>query len=322
MVANPSARWLRRRPRRLDALRGRLGGRGRLHAPETREGVVAAVEAARADQPAVIAILGGDGTVHHVLSALLADAEAELPDVVLLPGGTMNTVARSLGVRGGVLEALDAVLDEVGGGARCARVRRAPLRVDDRHHGFLFGVGLVPRFIEVYESGGEPSPVKAARTLARAVGSAFVGGAFAQRFFAPVEVRVQLDDVVWPPTRWRLVTAGAGHDLGLGFRPFPGLLERTGVLGAFGTASTPTRFARDLWPIWRGRPVRHAEACGGVGRVLRLEAAAPLAYNLDGDLYVARGPTLEVRAGREVRFVLPPGGRPPAGAAAGPLSGS
>src|SRR6185436_5801125 len=44
----------------------------------------------------VLAAAGGDGTVNHAATALLASAEA--PPLAILPLGTGNTVARSLGL--------------------------------------------------------------------------------------------------------------------------------------------------------------------------------------------------------------------------------
>jgi diacylglycerol kinase family enzyme len=169
--------------------------------------------------------------------------------------------------------------------------------------GFLFGIGIVARFIAAYEQGGEPSPLKAAWTLARAVGSAFTGGAFAEAFFRGVPARVNGDGEAWPERAWKILTVGAVDQIGLGFRPTPGALTHPGSLHAFAAASSPVAFARDLVPLFQGRPTGDPLAHDQICRDLRIEADAPLTFNLDGDLFEV-GPKLRVHTARPLRFVL------------------
>src|SRR5690606_37729166 len=45
-----------------------------------------------------ICLVGGDGTLHEVVSGLMARGEAELLPLGIIPGGTGNDVARHLGI--------------------------------------------------------------------------------------------------------------------------------------------------------------------------------------------------------------------------------
>ena len=306
MLVNPRSRSVRRDPALVDRLRRVCGDVGEVLAPST-PAELRAMASDLAGRPR-LAIHGGDGTGHQVLTALRGHGAT--PELMWLHGGTMNTVSRSMGQRGRPEPQLAAWVDELRGGPRLLRTRRWPLHVDDGNVGFLFGIGIVPRFIEAYESNGEPTPVRAAFTLARAVLSAFTGGSFAERFFRGIDAHVEGDGVVWPRRAWRILTAGAVDQIGLSFRPFSGVLHRPGHMHVFASASSPVGFARDLIPLLRGHPARDVGAHDQLCRRLVIEAAEPLQYNLDGDLYTV-GRRVVVSTEAPVTFVLAPGARPP-----------
>ena len=125
-----------------------------------------------------------------------------MPQVALLRGGTMNTVANSVGVRQGapqgLLGRLIRLYAERANGT-LENVERHVMHIAPRaggkgHYGFLFGTGVVHGFLAEYYRDGEPSPLVAAKTLARAVGSAFIGGETIRRVAQPFRGAVSLDD--------------------------------------------------------------------------------------------------------------------------------
>src|SRR5262249_11073026 len=125
-------------------------------------------------------------------------------------------------------------------------VERHVMRIGD-HYGFLFGTGAVRGFIAEYYAGGEPSPAVAARTLARAIGSAFVRGAMVKRMCAPFHGSVELDDgTVWEARDYFSVAAGTIDQIGLNFRPFRRYEEKPGVFHMLGIHTSPMGFVYDL----------------------------------------------------------------------------
>ncbi len=311
VVLNPAARALRRDRRLPDRLRKLLLPGDTLQMPGGLDALADWAHSAHAQGCSQVAVVGGDGTVHQVFTAIRrAWGDAPLPEVMLLHGGTMNTVSASMGQRGRPEAQLRSWQDERRGGQRLQRTRRWPLVVDEQRTGFLFGIGIVPRFIEVYDSGAEPSPVKAALTLARAVGSAFTGGPFAAEFFRGIPAEVTADGKPWPSRAWMILTAGAVQHIGLDFQPFPGVLTHPGHMHVFGSASSPMGFAKDLFPLRLGKPARHPAAHDQVCQTLRIESTEELVYNLDGDLYRTTG-EVQVRSGPAWHFVLARGARPP-----------
>jgi len=101
VVTNPRAGKTIGNPARINRLKQILGQNGFLREAQTLDEMLDIAEEFREEGITVLAIHGGDGTLHHALSAFIpAYAGADLPPVAHLRGGTMNTIARCLGIRG------------------------------------------------------------------------------------------------------------------------------------------------------------------------------------------------------------------------------
>lgn len=304
LLGNPRARRVRRHPELRDRLEGVIAGHGWCAWPDTLEALDGAAARAHAEGARLVVVHGGDGTCHAVLTAVVrAWGDDPLPRIALLPGGTMNTIAKNLGLRGapdallrGVLRAL--ARDPV-------PIVRQDLVAVGGTVGFLFGTGVIANYLEPYYEGSEPGPAKAAWVLLRAALSALVGGRFARRITRPVRAVVTVDDEELPERRFLAVGAGAVADVGLGFRPFFRAMVVARHLHGVFVASSAFRFAFELPGIWLGRPMRHPLNRDRVLRRLHLRSEEPITYMVDGDLHVGP-PTLEVTVGPELEIVVPP----------------
>ena len=154
VFVNPGSRANRKDPGCAGRFAKIVGESGRVAAPPSLERLAEEARRAASESPTVIAIHGGDGTLHRTLSALIAAyGDRPLPPMAILPGGTMNVVASSLGIR---VKAED-VLAELAAGARAGKVpatiHRRCLRVGS-DYGFIFGNGLLTNFLEEYYARG------------------------------------------------------------------------------------------------------------------------------------------------------------------------
>lgn len=82
---------------------------------------------------------GGDGTVNEVVNGLLTDGPSpNLPALAVVPGGSTNVFARTLGIPNDPIEATGEILDAL----RTGRSRRIGLgKADDRWFTFTAGFG-------------------------------------------------------------------------------------------------------------------------------------------------------------------------------------
>ncbi|MEZ4265147.1 MAG: hypothetical protein R3F39_02125 [Myxococcota bacterium] len=118
----------------------------------------------------VLAINGGDGTIHHAVNATLRviDAASELlgtalplPRFLLLNGGGMNMLARTFDTRGHPRRTVDRFLSRAHGAAlRSLDTTAVPLLAVDEpglepRYGFIFGSELVLNALTMYERYGQ-----------------------------------------------------------------------------------------------------------------------------------------------------------------------
>ncbi|HCH61973.1 MAG: hypothetical protein CL927_11960 [Deltaproteobacteria bacterium] len=313
VVSNPRSGRNRRSPLLVRNLAAVLDGRGELVEPTDLDALEHAVRGFRTRGVEVVCVNGGDGTLHKVLSALVVVygegargkdlRSVVLPRVAILKGGTLNTMASNLGQRSGGMELLTQVCASLQGGPDLAEVERTLIVVNGCHAGFLFGTGVLFRFMRMYESGTPPSPAKALGLVARVCGSTAVGGDLASRVFALDPATVSLDGKPWLPTAYATIAVGTMNDIGLGFRLFHRASENPGKIHVLGIHGPPMSILRRFHRIPLGRPLDRPDIIDVLGEHLRIDGEAARGFMMDGD-FVEGTDTLQVEAGPTVRFVV------------------
>ncbi len=304
VISNPRSRRNRRDPALARQLAYVLGEQGEHVAPGDLEALHRVAERFLDRGIDILAINGGDGTCHTVLTAFYrVYRERPLPRLALLRGGTMNTVASGLGIRGRPDDLLGRLVRCYHSGRPLREVERTLLIAGDQV-GFLFGNGLISNFLEVYYRGREPSPIKAAGLVLRAAASALLGGAFIRGLTRRVRCRVLLDDAVWEERDWLSISAGTVDDIGLGFRPFYAAPQHPGCIHAVGWETSALELALQLPRIRLGRPHRHPRIAERVCRSMVIEAEEDLSFMVDGDFHRG-GRRLNVASGPRITIVIP-----------------
>lgn len=297
VVVNRSARRLARGGALLDALTRRRAGVRVVETGSLAELGGAAAELVRSD---VVVLAGGDGSYTAGVTALAraAGEGGRLPEIALAPGGTVSTVARNWGLSGDAAAYAGRLLDAISAGT-ASRAARPSLAVGDRV-GFIFGAGLVARFIELYEARGARGYAGAAGIVARVFAGSFVGGRLARRVLTPVPCRIAVDGADAGLERVSLVCASVVRDLGLSMKVCYRAAEREDRFHLVATPLGPRALGPQMPLVLAGRPLlgRHVDALAGHA-VLRFPRGEG-AYVLDGDLlrgdevHVGPGPVLSV----------------------------
>jgi diacylglycerol kinase (ATP) len=331
VILNPKSRRNLRDPGARERLARCVGDRGVVREARSLDELSVIAAEYRKRGIDILAISGGDGTNTVTLTGFIAEyGDEPLPALALLRGGTMNTVASSIGVgRGSPEDLLARVVAHAEGRASppLATVQRTLLRITPLGaegsapptYGFLFGTGVVQGFLAEYYAG-EPSTLGAMRTLARGIGSALIGGEMIRRMAKPFHGSVTLQaerggapqetggdakpdigpDVQWPERDYLAVAAGTVAHIGLQFAPFyrfdEGESRRT--FHALGIYATAAQFVGELPRVWRGVPMREGRAFESVTARMIVrngrssEPLAPLRYTVDGDLHEAAAPAV------------------------------
>lgn len=280
----------------------------------------------------VLAICGGDGTLMATVSAAIPLYEGRLPALLLLPGGTMNTVARNLGVRGrpeAILGRLLASAATPKGLKAVPRFVQELMRVQTHdelpmvkgrllpaapgsgggsggrtRYGCIFGAAMGARYLSAYAR--RPGLLWAAWLGLRTVGSALIpgGGPFARWLFERTPAQLAIDGQLADDPAFRLILCATVPDVGLGMRvPWQAgcVPDRFQIIAS----SLPiTQNALQVVRMQRGQPMLGQPHIDRLAQrvELRFESSQPL--TLDGDLFAATA--IELGLGPQLQILLPP----------------
>jgi diacylglycerol kinase family enzyme len=304
LIVNAGARAARADPDLFGRLAAALPP-GRAHLTRDLGEVGPALDALRAAGADTLVVVGGDGSVGGTLTELLARWPADaLPAVALVPGGTVNTIAHSLGARGAP-EAL--VRDLVSRGPR-AQTRRPLVSVvapgAGPRCGMIFANGVAVRWLRMYYDESPRGVAGAASVVARIAGSALVGGALARRTFEAFEARVEVDGAALAGRSFTVLAAGSVTHIGLGFPAFHTAGSDASRFHLAATAAGPARLVAELPALRLGAHGPHSCVAHHSVRRARLCFGAPQPWSLDADLYPP-ALELELAASPSLRFLVP-----------------
>lgn len=303
VLINGHAGTVRRDPELPERMQNRLPA-GHVRMTQSVDEVPDALEALRATGAETLFLVGGDGSVTGTLTELVRVwPESELPQLVLCAGGTINTIASSLGARGRPDEMLTRFLAAPGG---ADEVVRPLLRVsaDDAsaRYGMIFANGAAARWlVEYYDgpSGARPAAALVARTLLAMP----LGGDLARRMFEPYEARIEIDGEA---SEGRFTVAGCAsvRHVGLGFAPFRTAGHWPNRFHWLSSDATPGRLGREIPLFAAGIYAPRSCLTHASPRSVRLVTGAPEPYTVDGDLFEAAS-RVQIEAGPQLRFRTP-----------------
>jgi diacylglycerol kinase family enzyme len=327
VVLNPKSRRNLRDPGAASRLARQLGDHGVVRPVRSIDELHATAEDFKRLDIDVLGISGGDGTNHVTITGFLDvyapdvrkhDAPVSpLPQIAFLRGGTMNTVANSVGVRHGRPEGLlgrlirayaeRATMPLANVERRVMRIQPAGGAAGRASYGFIFGTGIVYGYLAEYYRDGDPSPVVAAKTLARSIGSTLVGGEMIKRMAKPFRGKVSLDDgTTWAERDYLTVVGATIDQIGLSFRPFYRSSERDGAFHLLGIYGSAFQLVCDLPRIHQAKPMREGRTYDATpARAIIESADGKMRYTIDGDLHEDDG-AIEVSTGPKVKIVLVP----------------
>jgi diacylglycerol kinase (ATP) len=312
LITNPRSRVNQRDPGRARRLMYMIGSHGTAEATKSIDDLYRVCEEFKKERIDVLGISGGDGTLHHTLTAMIRTyGDAPLPPVAILRGGTMNTIARSFGIFGEASRLTFELVDRHRRGLldTVPWFEREILQVGDKF-GFIFGNGIIYNFLHEYYATGNPSPSTAAQLIMRAAGSTVMRGPLSRRIYKRFHARVVADGDRWACEDFITVAAAVVEQIGLGFKPFYRVGERFRSLevekldsfALLGIHTDAVGFVAELPTILAGKPMRRDKVIDQSAREVVFESDEPLEYIIDGDTYVQDDP-LALRLGPKVRFL-------------------
>ena len=266
------------------------------------------IEEFRDRQIDILAIGGGDGSNHHVLSALVRFyRKRPLPLIAFLCGGTHNAHAASVGVHGQANLILARVAGRYHAGTGQELARRKLLRIDDGkgvRYGFSMATGFMYRFYKELHARLDDTSLNVARLIACWVGSFIVRGKAIREVFRLEPGKVTISGRALPWSENNGISCSSMEKLGLGFKPYPRANEHPDKFQAAALRIATGDFIRLMGQYWLGRTPEHPDQLNTITDSLLLEAEQPVSYVMDGELYNG-SPRLEVTTGPALEVIIP-----------------
>jgi len=281
--------------RRLDAVRRAAAEiQGGIYREATSDLEIGSVLDAFADQNIdLIAMIGGDGTVHATLNYIFgAQPFATLPLLALIPGGTTNMTAFDLGLRENPDRALVSLKRQLQKPVSFATKSQQILRIEQKDsatlYGMFFGAGIIaggvrvftPRIQKMGIDGQVASGIETIRY--------FLGQCLGRNgeSLPPVEVSIRENGSEVRNGTFMLVFATVLDRLLLGMRPYWG--QEESPIHVTRIRQSPQRLWRSLPSLLTGHGTGLKEEHGYHSRNLRtLELDMEGDFVIDGELYRA-----------------------------------
>jgi diacylglycerol kinase (ATP) len=212
----------------------------------------------------IVVAVGGDGTVADVATGIFGSSAA----LAIIPAGSTNIAARSLGIPADPAAALDLIC-----GSHLLRSIDVG-RSDDRSFVHMAGAGFDAALFHA------TSPV-----LKRRLGwLAYVPAAVAALRLPPSDILVTADDVIFEARSSLVLVANGGSAIAPEYQIYPGIAVDDGWLDVIVfTPSTPAQIAATLGHAGRQQLDRSPHVTHSRARTVKIDAAPPLPVELDGD---------------------------------------
>jgi diacylglycerol kinase family enzyme len=302
VIVNARARRAGRDPRLAQRLHRHLPEEF-VHFTYNADDLSHALEALRALAIEDLVLVGGDGTIGGTLTPLVERwGDEPLPRIAVVAGGTVNTIAHSLGAHAAADQVVERILSERPPREESVRclVRVEPAEGPTRA-GLIFGNGVAARWLELYYKGEDLGPVAAGGLVVRIALSAIAGSDLARTLFEPCGVEITVDGARLDAREFTIAGAASVRDVGLGFRPFLSAGSDPDCFHFLHTSASAARLCAELPALrlgWYGPRscLRHHRA-----RVVEMRFASPEPWSMDADLYPATD-SLRLSAWAQLRF--------------------
>ncbi len=247
-----------------------------------------------------IATCGGDGTIHHIVSHMInMYTPSTPPPLLILKGGTMDNIARTINLKGKGPDILRRIVAALKSGRDFETHRRDTMKIGNRYC-FLFGLGLTTNFLDaVYE--GEKGTIKNLKVIARAIYEGLTDKK-GSSLFKRVNARVVADGKELHFREIMAILAGTVEQIGMGFSPLPRANEKEGTFHIIITGEKPIEGVKQFFRIKKGLPMKGQYNFNGLISRLSIEAEAPFRYTMDGELFDCDGKMM-VEMGTPVKLV-------------------
>lgn len=301
VVLNPYSRKYKKNPEKAKKMAFIVGDKASCKQTDDLSDLRRVAEEFKTRDIDILAISGGDGTNHCTITTFIqVYGEKKLPKIVFLRGGTLNTVATTVGTRGSPEAILSNLLVKYHEDAPFETRELLLTKINDEY-GFIFGMGVIYNFMEAYYKDGTPSPARAAWTLVTGVSSCVINGPKARQIFDRFDAEVTVNGKKWPFANYSAIYTGSINQLGLNFRVFHFVDKYPDKFHAVGFSLPPRSVIPYLPTMYMGKPCGSPNMLEEPADEMKVRLNKPFPYTIDGDMkppvdnfHISSGPKLTI----------------------------
>ncbi len=287
IILNPKARSYKHNPGRMERLGFIVGDKGSCHATQDVLDVEALAREFKEKNIEILGISGGDGTNHVTLTTFIdVYGDKPLPKIAFLRGGTMNNVANALGIKGLPEKLLANLIYKYHAGEEFNTTEADLINVNGKY-GFLWGIGVISRFIEEYYRSQKKTPLNAGKLLVKFLFSALFHTGFILRMCERFDAKVMVNGQEWAFKNYVSLHAGTIETFGLHFDPFHRAREKAGFFHLIGMSAVPRHLLIGFPWIFMRKKVPSENYVEDIASDVTIELEYPMTHQLDGDVQLA-----------------------------------
>src|SRR5258706_7336356 len=335
VITNPNSRKNRNRPERVERLQRIVGNMGEVHQTSSVDSIKPVLRDFLRKRARYWVADGGDGALHWMLRMGMevvqedefAESSVTLPVTLPTKGGTIDFVAKNVGIQGDAEGILAMLRRNVERGATIEETEVDSMVIDGiqvvdgkdvpfRTYGFASAAGGVgQRFYAKYYAEPDPNPRTIVKVVAHTIASTPIAlsplsrlpfgqyRTYAKEIFAPTPCRITLDGMVLPGDEFTGVhVASMSINLRNVLRFF-GKADQPGLMNAI--VGTPSAWGviRNIPRMIRGQEMKGANVLDRPCRTMIIDATGNelLEPIIDGEYY-RDVKHLEYRVGPRVRI--------------------
>lgn len=300
IIVNPHAKKnVKRSP--VNAFRAIGGGYADVRVTDTLDEVVSTAKDFRKQGIKYLGISGGDGSVHHVQSVFMNVYRREkIPPILILRSGTMNTISRTINLKGTGPEIMERFINKIRSGVKPEIHYRDTVKVNDKCC-YMFGIGLAANYISQYNQGKNKGPIKAVYVLMRGVYGGLTGREDIS-LFKRVNAKVIIDGKkLWFDDIFAVFIATI-EEIGISFKPMSRAYEKENTFHTIAAGMTPAELIPRLFKLRAGIPLDHPNHYDNIAKEVIIKGPKRYDYMMDGDIYEWSG-ELKVVTGPRIGMV-------------------
>lgn len=301
VILNPYSKKYKKNPRKAKKMGFIVGDKASCKETEDLADLRRVAEEFKTRDIDILAISGGDGTNHCTLTTFIqVYGDKPLPKIVFLRGGTLNTVAATIGIKGSSETILSNLLVKYHEDIPF-ETKEVCLSKINNEYGFIFGLGVIYNFMDAYYKYGNLSPAIAFKTLVHSIISAIGNGRFASEMFDRFDGDITVNGKKWPFANYSAIYTGMINQLGLNFRVFYLTDKYPDKFHAVGFSTTPQNILFYVPWMYLGRSSGCPNLLEESASEMTIKLKKPLPYTIDGDMkppldyfHITQGPRLTV----------------------------